>query len=434
MMFLISVLAFSYLMAPVKSIWCDNTIYPNGTFYVKEGDCKNYYECVDNERITHTCDNDLVFSHQNNGCVETSVYSECSCYPNHQQESLWLSCDAYQQCGHYVYCSPGKYFNQLTGYCDWSENVLECSCANEEHIIPASGYPQPFGEDCSQFTQCNNTLTCPSGKVFDSNLGYCRDEENVPECWDCELTTTSTQVSLATEIISETETVTETVTTTSTVTVTNTDCQTIFDGKCCQTLNFNDVVDPGQNLHENKGYSFLLADYNVDPENGVGFKTDSLAIISRNGIKFSAFGMKYKSIDREVTVTDASIINGIQIGYTVVQQLSLQIEAYDGQTHLATNSIYPPEFWTSSSLINGLYQLMVDNATEMALKIVPRVKSVGIHFFGEFNSRLGIQRPNPCGVEAWAEECVVAQYIEQNPVPQNLEVHFDDLFLCYDYN
>ena len=101
------------------------------------------------------------------------------------------NCTHYYICGHQGRveqpCPIGTVFNSITNYCDWPENVPECSenvlCTPEQLLLNTTF---PNEEDCTSFHRCVNedvkpnhleTLYCDEGLVFDPNLLFC----NYPE-------------------------------------------------------------------------------------------------------------------------------------------------------------------------------------------------------------------------------------------------------------
>lgn len=107
------------------------------------------------------------------------------------------NCTHYYQCGNQGRvenaCPEGTVFNPVTNYCDYPENVPECSettlCTPEQYNL-GTAFPNP--EDCHSFHRCVNednkpnyleTLPCEDGLVFDPELLYCNDPKLVSgEC------------------------------------------------------------------------------------------------------------------------------------------------------------------------------------------------------------------------------------------------------------
>lgn len=102
-------------------------------------------------------------------------------------------------------CSPGLWFNEYTGACDWPKNTDRENCAREngngqfqcpgplsaseaETNVQPDPHPQyPDDADCGNFFICLNRISlrpqqCEIGLVYNSQTKKCDDPENVPEC------------------------------------------------------------------------------------------------------------------------------------------------------------------------------------------------------------------------------------------------------------
>lgn len=87
-------------------------------------------------------------------------------------------CNAYILCinkvGVKIYCSPGLYFNRMTGTCDLPENV---ECLEDNYDCSESSGRYLLEGSCSYFVECRDgeksVKTCPEGLQFNRSSEMC---------------------------------------------------------------------------------------------------------------------------------------------------------------------------------------------------------------------------------------------------------------------
>ncbi|XP_040576001.1 protein obstructor-E [Lepeophtheirus salmonis] len=103
-------------------------------------------------------------------------------------------------------CSPGLWFDEYSGVCNWPEATDRTECQKERNalkngfICPSKAEADAYGvadphpkyadpDDCAKFYICLNGVTpreqgCELGLVFNTETTQCDTPENVPECKD----------------------------------------------------------------------------------------------------------------------------------------------------------------------------------------------------------------------------------------------------------
>jgi len=194
--------------------------------------CDKYYYCNADAQIEEEllCPDGLVFDQYSNKKTPCDHYFNVNCgnrtdlqtpkgpddfcprlygyysHPDSHVCNIYYSCDRGQKT-EYI-CSPGLWFNEYKGVCDWPKDAEREDCyahgAEDEEVkfqcpgnnvdlndsfeIQPDPHPRFHDEhDCAKFFICLNRValrehTCELGLVYNTNTKICDSPENVPEC------------------------------------------------------------------------------------------------------------------------------------------------------------------------------------------------------------------------------------------------------------
>jgi len=210
--------------AQLSSFVCPNT---GDGYYEDPNQCDKYYDCVGGIAEERLCPDGLVFDPFSRKAEPCDHYFVVKCEQRLQlQEPKGTNdlcprlygfyshpdpavCTKFYSCidgaAEEYTCSPGLYFDDYEGVCNWPENSERKQCSNEHEVtddgfkcpnLPAdnTGLADPHPkyadpEDCAKFYICLNGVSprqqgCELGLVYNTNTQQCDDAENVPECKD----------------------------------------------------------------------------------------------------------------------------------------------------------------------------------------------------------------------------------------------------------
>jgi len=191
--------------------------------------CDKYYECYDGIAEERLCPDGLVFDPFSNKREPCDHYFNVDCgdrlelqppkgpndlcprlngfyaHPNPNVCNIFYAC--VEGTSEEYTCSPGLWFDEFRGVCNWPAETERTSCSSE-HQVSENGFKcpklEPKGEvfglsdphpkyadpsDCAKFYICLNGVTpreqgCELGLVYNENTQSCDSPKNVPECKD----------------------------------------------------------------------------------------------------------------------------------------------------------------------------------------------------------------------------------------------------------
>ncbi|CAB3396627.1 unnamed protein product [Caenorhabditis bovis] len=177
------------------------------------GSCRNsYIRCSNGKTVTELCSGGMIFSNAHKKCVERSTLMECaiasakpvSSYYNRPSSDAFCDgkpdglfrnpgdCSGILQCFggdlfEYPSCPARLAFNEVTGKCDYPQNVRGCDTKNnDEGECSEHGAFLSDDDNCSIFYRCvwgrKVEMKCPLGTLFNPALSVCDWPSAVPQC------------------------------------------------------------------------------------------------------------------------------------------------------------------------------------------------------------------------------------------------------------
>lgn len=220
----VSCLLFSAALAKAQKFVCPNT---GDGYYEDPVQCDKYYDCYDGIPEERLCPDGLVFDPFSRDPFPCDHYFNVDCgdrlelqvpkgttdlcprlngfyaHPDPAVCTKFYSC--IEGAAEEYTCSPGLWFDDYKGVCNWPEDSERKQCSNENQVTqsgfkcpdvsaspagvldPHPKYADP--EDCAKFYICLNGVSpraqgCELGLVYNDITKQCDGPENVPECKD----------------------------------------------------------------------------------------------------------------------------------------------------------------------------------------------------------------------------------------------------------
>ncbi|CAI5452902.1 unnamed protein product [Caenorhabditis angaria] len=195
---------------------------------VSIGQCRNrYIRCIDSTSSIENCQPNQVFCNVQLKCVDKWSIPHCAraaaaaqssyggvvaqaqpfnyggaagdAFCQGKSDGLYKNpsdCSAILQCFggdlfEYPSCPSGLAFNEISGKCDYPQNVPGCDVSQDDQgsEVGGCGVHGAFiadSDNCSIFYRCvwgrRVEMTCPSGTVFNPSLSVCDWPSSVPSC------------------------------------------------------------------------------------------------------------------------------------------------------------------------------------------------------------------------------------------------------------